>query len=156
MSTIIHLSKSKLSRNRSFSSSRSYNKLTNTNRIDFAAITPRRVVVTGVGMITPLGVTTAETWKAILNSQSGIKKIEQFDTSDLACKIAGSVKRGKLEGEFEVEKWISKSVSSTISPFIELALCASKQAIDDSNLKVKNEEHSERIVSFSTLFIERE
>ena len=68
----------------------------------------REVVVTGIGLVTPLGLGNEVNWKRLINGYSGIKKIETFDTDDLPCKIAGQVPNisNDLEGGLNINDWI--------------------------------------------------
>jgi len=68
----------------------------------------RRVVVTGMGLVTPLGVGVDRVWAELLQGASGVRRIESFDTSDLPAKIAGQVPRGPLsEGGFTADDYLS-------------------------------------------------
>ncbi len=100
-----------------------------------------RVVVTGVGLITPLGVTVAKNWDNIINSKSGIKKIPDslFSTDDLRCKIAGII---DLEGDsaFNIEKFIDFKEAKKMDKFIHYAIAAAEEAILDAALNELTEE----------------
>jgi 3-oxoacyl-[acyl-carrier-protein] synthase II len=91
-------------------------------------LTKRRVVVTGIGMISPLGIGNDENWKAMLEGRSGIDMITKFDAKDFACRIAGEV-RG-----FEPEKWMEKKEVKKSDTFIHYAVAAAQMAVDDSGL----------------------
>jgi 3-oxoacyl-[acyl-carrier-protein] synthase II len=88
----------------------------------------RRVVVTGIGMISPLGIGNEPTWQGLLEGRSGIDRITKFDATQFACKIAGEV-RG-----FEPEKWIEKKEVKKSDTFIHYAIAASDMAVADANL----------------------
>jgi 3-oxoacyl-[acyl-carrier-protein] synthase II len=90
----------------------------------------RRVVVTGIGMVSPLGNTTETTWKGLVEGQSGIGRVTRFDVTDYPCKIAGEV-RG-----FAPEEWIEKKEIKKSDTFIHYAIAASQMAVDDAGLKV--------------------
>ena len=90
----------------------------------------RRVVVTGLGMITPVGNTVDDTWKNILNGKSGIAPIQHFDTSDFSVRIGGSIKN------LELDEYISKKDQRKMDPFIHYGLDAGIQAIKDSELDI--------------------
>lgn len=100
-----------------------------------------RVVVTGIGLITPLGVTVAKNWDNIINSKSGIKKIPDslFSTDDLRCKIAGVI---DLEGDsaFNIEKFIDFKEAKKMDKFIHYAIAAAEEAILDAALNELTEE----------------
>lgn len=90
----------------------------------------RRVVVTGLGMVTPLGGGVAETWRNILDGKSGIGPIEHFDVSEFSCRIGGSV-RG-----FDVADYLSPKEARKVDPFIHYGLAAGVQAVTDAGLEV--------------------
>jgi 3-oxoacyl-[acyl-carrier-protein] synthase II len=92
----------------------------------------RRVVVTGIGMISPLGIGNEPTWQGLLEGRSGIDRITKFDASEFACKIAGEV-RG-----FEPEKWIEKKEVKKSDTFIHYAIAASDMAVADAKLDCAN------------------
>jgi len=94
----------------------------------------RRVVVTGLGMVSPLGCGVEPTWKRILNSESGARKIDTFDVSDLTSRIACMVPRGDgSNGSFNPDQWMEPKDQRKVDDFIVFALCAAKQALDDAN-----------------------
>ena len=66
----------------------------------------RRVVVTGLGMVTPLGVGVDHNWSQIINGKSGISRIERFDVSDISCQIAGQIPGPDVEGGLNLDDWI--------------------------------------------------
>ena len=88
----------------------------------------RRVVVTGLGCISPVGNTVNEAWANLLAGQSGIDLITKFDTSNFSCKIAGEVKG------FDVEKYMSAKDARTMDTFIHFGIAAAEQAVHDSGL----------------------
>ena len=88
----------------------------------------RRVVVTGLGCISPVGNTVAESWANLLEGKSGIELIGSFDPADLACRFAGEVKG------FEIGSWIPEKEARHMDRFIHLGLVASMQAVQDSGL----------------------
>ncbi len=96
---------------------------------------PRRVAVTGVGLVTPVGVGTEETWQALLRGQSGIGSITHFDASRYATRFAGEVKG------FEPTRWMSArdAKSSMSDPFIQYAVAAGAMAMDDAGLVIDGE-----------------
>ena len=95
----------------------------------------RRVVVTGVGLITPVGIGTEETWQALLAGRSGIAPITRFDTSRFSTRIAGEVKG------FEPTRWMgAREVRTTAAdPFIQYALAAGTMAMSDAGLTIEGE-----------------
>jgi 3-oxoacyl-[acyl-carrier-protein] synthase II len=93
----------------------------------------RRVVVTGLGMVTPLACGVEPTWQRLLAGQSGIKRIEKFDISDLPSKIAGQVRRGDgSDGTFNPDQWMEPKEQRKVDDFILFAMGAAKQALDDA------------------------
>ncbi|TYZ56904.1 hypothetical protein PybrP1_006070 [[Pythium] brassicae (nom. inval.)] len=105
----------------------------------------RRVVVTGLGAVTPYGVGLQHSWEALLNSQSAITTIEKFDTAGLGCSIAGQVPRGDGEHAFRVKDWANpKSLRSQDVDFIAFALAAAREAIQDSGWSPTSDAERER------------
>jgi 3-oxoacyl-[acyl-carrier-protein] synthase II len=101
----------------------------------------RRVVVTGLGMLTPLGCGVEPTWTRILAGNSGAKKIDTFDASDLTCKIACMIPRGDgSDGTFNPDQWMEPKDQRKVDDFILYAMCAAKQALDDANWHPATEE----------------
>jgi 3-oxoacyl-[acyl-carrier-protein] synthase II len=94
----------------------------------------RRVVVTGLGMVGPLGCGVETTWTRILEGKSGVRKIEKFDVSDLPSKIAGVVPRGDgADGTFNPDQWMEPKEQRKVDDFIIFAMAAAKQALDDAD-----------------------
>jgi 3-oxoacyl-[acyl-carrier-protein] synthase II len=94
----------------------------------------RRVVVTGMGLVTPLASGIEETWRRLLAGESGIRRIEKFDVSDLACKIAGQVPRGDGSGgSFNPDRWMEPKEQRKVDDFIIFAMGAASQALDDAD-----------------------
>ncbi|RMD79699.1 MAG: beta-ketoacyl-[acyl-carrier-protein] synthase II [Gammaproteobacteria bacterium] len=98
----------------------------------------RRVVVTGLGMVGPVGLDVPSSWESILAGRSGIRRLEHFDVSQYACQIGGSV------WGFEVGRYLSPKEARRMDPFIHYGIAAGKQAIEDAGLEV-SEENAERI-----------
>jgi len=98
----------------------------------------RRVVVTGVGVVSPLGTGNAKNWEALIAGKSGIAPITRFDASDLPVKIAGEVK------DFVAEDFIDKKEIKKMDLFIQYSLAAAQFAMEDSGLVI-TEENAERI-----------
>jgi 3-oxoacyl-[acyl-carrier-protein] synthase II len=90
----------------------------------------RRVVVTGLGCISPVGNTVPEAWANILAGQSGIDLITRFDPTNFSCKIAGEVKG------FDLESYITAKEARTMDTFIHYGIAAAHQAVVDSGLPV--------------------
>ena len=98
----------------------------------------RRVVVTGLGMLSPVGNTVDSTWKNILAGKSGIAPITSFDSTLFTTQFAGEVKN------FEVEKYIPKKETKKMDRFIQLGIAAGKQALVHSGIQV-TEQNASRI-----------
>ena len=93
----------------------------------------RRVVVTGMGMLTPLGCGVEPTWQRLIKGESGASKIDRFDVSDIACKIACSVPRGDgSNATFNPDLWMEPKDQRKVDEFIVYAMCAARQALDDA------------------------
>lgn len=88
----------------------------------------RRVVLTGIGLVSPLGIGTQINWKALLQGQSGIRLISKFDVSDYPTKIAGEVKN------FDPLEFIEKKEARKMDPFIQYAMVAAQLAVEDSGI----------------------
>jgi len=101
----------------------------------------RRVVVTGLGMVSPLACGVEATWKRILGGESGARKIESFDVSDLTCKIACQVPRGDGSGDtFNPDQWMEPKDQRKVDDFIIFAMGAARQALDDADWHPASEE----------------
>ncbi|WP_323908476.1 beta-ketoacyl-ACP synthase II [Aeromonas caviae] len=99
----------------------------------------RRVVVTGLGMLSPVGNTAESSWQALLNGQSGISLIDHFDASEFATRFAGLVK------DFDPEEFgINRKEARKMDLFIQYGVAAGVQALEDSGLII-NEENAERV-----------
>ena len=98
----------------------------------------RRVVVTGLGMITPVGNTVEQSWQAIQAGQSGISNIDHFDTEKFSTKFAGLIR------DFNVEEYMPKKEARKMDLFIQYGVAAAEQAFQDSGLEV-TDENAERI-----------
>lgn len=104
----------------------------------------RRVVITGIGLVTPLGDGIKPTWDAILASKSGIRKIDTFDVSDISAKIAGLVPRGEVtersKGIFNPDLYMEPKDQRKIDDFILYGVAAAQQAIEDSGWEPQTDE----------------
>jgi 3-oxoacyl-[acyl-carrier-protein] synthase II len=93
----------------------------------------RRVVVTGMGIASPLGIGVEHVWKRLIAGDSGITSIQSFDTKDLACTIAGQVPQGaRAEGKLDLAEWIPVKDQKKMDRFIHLAMVAAAEAVEDS------------------------
>jgi 3-oxoacyl-[acyl-carrier-protein] synthase II len=103
----------------------------------------RRVVVTGLGMVTPLGCGVEVNWSKLLEGRSGASKVEAFDVSDLACKIACQIPR-EGEGAYNPDDWMEPKEQRKVDPFIVYGMCAARQALDDAGWKPSTHEEQTR------------
>src|SRR5213075_3462980 len=101
----------------------------------------RRVVVTGLGMVTPLACGVEATWKRLLSGESGARKIEKFEVSDLPAKIACQITRGDgSDGTFNPDQWMEPKEQRKVDDFIIFAMAAARQALDDADWHPSAEE----------------
>lgn len=103
----------------------------------------RRVVVTGLGMVTPLGCGVDITWAKLLEGKSGARRIERFETDDLPCKIACEVPR-EGEGAFNADDWMEPKEQKRVDDFIIFGVAAADQALSDAGLDSMTEEEKLR------------
>jgi 3-oxoacyl-[acyl-carrier-protein] synthase II len=105
----------------------------------------RRVVVTGLGLVSPLGSGYKVTWERLIKGESGISSIQSFDVSDLPCKIAGQVPAGDAaNGHFNAELYVNPKDRRKMDPFIIFAMGAASQAVEDAGWAPTEEEELER------------
>ena len=105
----------------------------------------RRVVVTGIGVISPLGLGQKNNWHRLISGESGIDKIKSFEVSDLACKIGGEIPLGSFEeGKLDLNEWFEIKEQRKLDRFIMLGLIAAEEAIKDSNIDLSNEQILEK------------
>ena len=105
----------------------------------------RRVVITGLGLVTPLGCGVEASWSRLLQGKSGARRIEEFDVSDLACQIGCFVPRGSLsEGKFDPNDWMEPKEQRKVDDFIIFAMGAADQALQDAGWKADTPEKQER------------
>ncbi|HYI90064.1 MAG TPA: beta-ketoacyl-ACP synthase II [Beijerinckiaceae bacterium] len=105
----------------------------------------RRVVITGLGMVTPLGCGVETTWRRLTAGQSGAARIEAFDVSDLACKIGCVIPRGDgSDGTFNPDHWMDPKDQRKVDPFIVYSMAAAREALDDAGWKPASYEDQTR------------
>ena len=105
----------------------------------------RRVVVTGMGAVSPLGCGVETTWANILASKSGAKRIDDFQVDDIACQIAHRIPLGSLaEGKFSPDDWMDIKEQRKVDPFIIFAMAAASMAIADAGVEPKTQDEQER------------
>ncbi len=96
----------------------------------------RRVVITGLGLVTPLGCGVEASWSKLLEGKSGARRLEEFPVEDLACQIACFVPRGPLsEGKFNPDDWMEPKEQRKVDDFIIFAMGAADQALQDASWK---------------------
>ena len=98
--------------------------------IGFFNMSKRRVVITGLGLITPVGIGVSETWKNIIAGVSGITSISKFNTNNFTSKIAGEVKN------FDPLKYLKTKEARRMDTFIQYGLAAGIEAIEDSGFTI--------------------
>ena len=104
----------------------------------------RRVVVTGLGMVSPLGCGVEPTWARLLKGESGAAKVEGFEVSDLACRIACTIPRSG-ENAFRPDEWMDPKDQRKVDPFIVYAVAAAAQALADAGWKP--ESHDDQVAT---------
>ena len=106
----------------------------------------RRVVVTGLGLLTPLGIGVELNWKRLISGSVGINKINDFEVSDLPCKIAGQIpsKNDDNEGGLDLDNWIEPREYKRIDRFIAYGIISAVQAVEDSGWTPKTENEKQR------------
>jgi 3-oxoacyl-[acyl-carrier-protein] synthase II len=105
----------------------------------------RRVVVTGLGLVTPLGIGIENVWRRLLAGESGVRGIQSFDVSDLPAKIAGQVPKGETSSNlFNADDWVPPKDQRKMDEFIVYAISAAVQAVEDSGWKPADDENRER------------
>ena len=104
----------------------------------------RRVVITGLGLVTPLGAGAGHVWSSLLAGKNGAKRITEFDVSDIACQIGCVVPRGSAPGEFNPDDWMEPKEQRKVDDFIVYAVSAADQAIADSGWSAKTEDERAR------------
>jgi 3-oxoacyl-[acyl-carrier-protein] synthase II len=98
----------------------------------------RRVVVTGMGMVTPLGCGVEATWSRLVAGKSGAKRVDTFDVSDLSCQIACMIPHGDgSDGTYNPDQWMEPKEQRKVDKFIVYAMCAAKQALEHADWKPK-------------------
>ena len=105
----------------------------------------RRVVVTGMGLVSPMGIGVEPSWKRLIESESGIGPIDTFDVSDLPCRIAAYLPAGSREdGRWDPDEWMSARDRRKLDPFIIYGMVAADQAVGDSGWEPDDEEGRNR------------
>jgi 3-oxoacyl-[acyl-carrier-protein] synthase II len=101
----------------------------------------RRVVVTGMGIVSPLGVGVEHVWKRLIEGHSGITAIQSFDVADMPCRVAGTIPRGsRADGKLDVAEWVPPKDHKKMDKFIQYAMAAGSEAVEDSGWLPTDEE----------------
>ncbi len=105
----------------------------------------KRVVVTGMGMLTPLACGVEPTWARLLKGESGARKVDRFEVSDIACQIACMIPRGDgSDGTYNADQWMEPKEQRKVDEFIVFAMCAARQALDDAGWHPQSHEEQTR------------
>jgi len=105
----------------------------------------RRVVVTGIGMVSPLGVGVAHNWQRLIAGESGLSTTQGFEIADLACQVTGQIPRGDAPGLLNLDNYIPPKDQKKMDHFIHHAIVAADEAIKDCGYKPQTDEEKERI-----------
>jgi 3-oxoacyl-[acyl-carrier-protein] synthase II len=111
---------------------------------DVPAAPTRRVVITGLGTVTPLGYDTASTWEAVVAGKTGIKKITDPKFEGIQTQIAAYIDRGTEDGQFDGTDLLGKKKAQQMAPFIQYAMVAATEAMNDANWHPSTDEDAER------------
>jgi 3-oxoacyl-[acyl-carrier-protein] synthase II len=105
----------------------------------------RRVVVTGMGMVGPLGCGVEAVWRRLVAGESGASRIERFEVDDIACRIACQIPLGAYaDGKFDPDEWMERKEQRKVDPFIVFAMAAATQAIADAGIEFNDAASQER------------
>jgi 3-oxoacyl-[acyl-carrier-protein] synthase II len=106
---------------------------------------PRRVVITGLGLVTPLGCGVEASWRRLIAGESGARRVEEFDVSDLSCQVACFIPRGSLsDGKFNADDWMEPKEQRKVDDFIIYAMAAATQALEDARWRTETSAKQER------------
>lgn len=98
----------------------------------------RRVVITGLGMVSPLGNGVGRSWDGLISGKSGVRSIEHFDVSDIPAKVAAMIPRGEGKGDFNPDSILSPKEQRKVSDFILYAIAAATEAVADSGIDLED------------------
>ncbi len=105
----------------------------------------RRVVVTGLGLVTPLGCGVEPSWQRLLSGENGARRVEEFEVSDISSQIACFIPRGETsDGKFNPNDWMEPKEQRKVDDFIIYAISAAEQALKDADFKADTKEKQER------------
>ncbi|HUY68356.1 MAG TPA: beta-ketoacyl synthase N-terminal-like domain-containing protein, partial [Alphaproteobacteria bacterium] len=105
----------------------------------------RRVVITGLGIVSPLGVGVGHNWRRLIAGESGLGRITLFDPSDMTCQVAGQVPKGDAPGALAIDNYIEPKEQKKMDNFIQFAIVAADEAVKDSGLAPQTDAERERI-----------
>ena len=106
---------------------------------------PRRVVITGLGLVTPLGCGVEASWQRLIAGESGARRVEEFDVSDLSCQVACFIPRGPLsDGKFNPDDWMEPKEQRKVDDFIIYGMAAATQALEDARWRADSRHKQER------------
>ncbi len=104
----------------------------------------KRIVITGLGIVSPLGVGVAHNWQRLTKGESGLGTITHFDPTEMTCRVAGQVPRGDVPGGFVPERYIEPKEQKKMDSFIHYAIGAAYEAVKDSGYVPANDEARDR------------
>ena len=105
----------------------------------------RRVVITGLGLVTPLGCGVEATWAGLLAAKSGARRVTEFEVADMPCQIAAFIPRGDgTNGTFNADQWLEPKEQRKVDDFIVYGVAAADQALADAGWKPKTQDEQER------------
>ena len=105
----------------------------------------RRVVITGIGMVSPLGCGVEESWSRLIGGDNAARRVESFDVSDLSCQVACEIPRGDgSNGTYNPSDWMEPKEQRKVDDFIIFAVAAADQALDDADWHPESEEDQTR------------
>ncbi len=104
----------------------------------------RRVVITGMGLVSPLGCGVDASWRRMVAGESGARRIDEFPTDDLACKVACFIPKGTGDGEYNPDDWMEPKEQRKVDDFIIFAMAATEQALSDAGWKPQRYEDQVR------------
>jgi len=104
----------------------------------------RRVVITGLGMVSPIATGVEESWSRLINGESGIREIDAFDVANLPVKIAGTIVQGQEPGQFDPDAWMSSKDRRRNDDFILYGMAAAVQAVEDADWKPEDDDARNR------------
>jgi len=109
-----------------------------------ASVPFRRVVITGMGLVSPLGSGVDTSWRRMISGESGARRIDEFPTDDLSCKVACFIPKGSGEGQYNPDDWMERKEQRKVDDFIVFAMAAAEQALTDAGWKPTRYEDSIR------------